>query len=198
MAESKKKSNTAAKKSTPKPKVEPVEAVEEVVAPAPVEEKKPAHPVKKKLPRPDLNDLVEVESCFHGQLNFVSEKTGRRASWGKFGDVDYLTVEDLMSMRNAHPGFFKNNWIMLVGDNAEAVFEYLQLGRYYKNYRSREDFDELFNMEPDALKEVLDTMSSDAKENVARHAYALINDGELDSNRVIDVIEKATGFELRD
>ena len=78
------------------------------------------------------------------------------------------------------------------------MFEYLQLGRYYKNYRSREDFDELFSMEPEALKEVLDTMSADAKENVARHAYALISEGELDSNRIIDVIEKATGFELRD
>lgn len=160
---------------------------------------KPEKPAKRKpLPKLDLNELVEVESCFHGTLNFVSGKTGRRASWSGFGATDYLTVEDLLSMRNTQPAFFKNNWIILTGDNADSVFEYLQLGRFYKDYRSLEDFTELFSMSPEELKDALGRMNSEAKENVARHAYSLIQEGELDSVRLIEVIEDATGFNLRE
>lgn len=193
MSETKKKTSAAKKpaQSTKKTTEEPVAAPAEVKAPV-------AEKPKKKIARPDLNDLVEVESCFHGELSFVSAKTGNKAFWGKFGSNDYLTVEDLMSMRNSQPAFFKNNWIALVGDNAEDVFEYLQLGRYYKNYHSKEDFDELFSMEPEELKEVLDRMNDDFKENVARHAYALIQEGRLDSNRIVEVVEKSTGFDLRE
>ena len=162
-----------------------------------VEQEKPKAPKRKPLPKVDLNELVEVESCFHGDLNFVSAKTGRRANWGEFGSVDYLSVEDLMSMRNTQPAFFKNNWIILVGENAQDVFDYLQLGRFYKNYRSLDDFTELFSMSPEDLKAALDDMNAESKENVARHAYALIQEGELDSVRIIEVIENSTGFDLR-
>lgn len=203
MSEEKKKNSTAKKSQTSKKTAVPAVAapeVEEKVMPvaAPATAEKPKVEKRKPLPKVDLNELVEVESCFHGELYFESPKTGNKANWGYFGAVDYLTVEDLMSMRNTQPAFFRNNWIMLVGDNAQDVFDYLQLGRFYKNYRSVEDFAELFAMAPEDLAEAMAEMNKEAKENVARHAYSLMQDGELDSVRLIEVIEKATGFNLRE
>lgn len=199
MAETKKKNSAGKKKTSTAATSKEVEtAAEEIVAEevATVKAEKPTK--RKPLPKLDLNELVEVESCFHGTLNFVSSKTGRRAAWSGFGATDYLTVEDLLSMRNTQPAFFKNNWIILTGDNADSVFEYLQLGRFYKDYRSLEDFAELFSMSPEELKDALERMNSEAKENVARHAYSLIQEGELDSVRLIEIIEDATGFNLRE
>lgn len=171
-------------------------AVEPVVEPVKEVEK----PAKKRVTadKIDLNDLVEVRSRFYGGLTYISRKTGYRVSWGEYDSFQYLTIDELMAMRNTQPQFFTNNWVVLVGDNAEDVKSFLQIDRYYKGFDAVDGFDELFSYEPDEILEVVGKMSGSMKENVARRAYALIKSGELDSVKVIAALEEACGYELRE
>lgn len=155
-------------------------------------------PQKKKITPVDRNELVEVRSCVYGELNYVSRSTGNRITWKTFDDPNWVTVGDLMEMRNSQRDFFEKNWIVLVGDNANDVMQYLQVDRYYKMVTSTENFDDIFKYSPDEIPGVVSKLSDSMKETVARRAYALIRNHELDSRTMITALEEALGYDLTD
>ncbi|MEG1562308.1 MAG: hypothetical protein RR365_01025 [Bacteroides sp.] len=150
-----------------------------------------------KLPRLDMTELVELQSCFYGKL-FYRSRSGYTLTWAEFGNIQMIPIGELATMRNEQPTFFVNNWVRVVSDNADEVIMGLQLDRYYKDISIFEDFDEIFKYAPEELKSVISKMNVATKETVARRAYALIKDGTLDSNKIIEVLEAELGFELRD
>jgi len=168
------------------------EKVATVVAPTPVA------PVIKKLERIDPNEIIDVQSCTYGELIYVSKKNGYTILWDDFGCVNPVTVGDLIDMRNGQKKFFEEPWIVLTGDRAPIIMEYLQIAKYYNNFNKIEDFDEIFSYEPDELKSVVSSMSDSMKEVVARRAYALVHEGSLDSNKLIVAIEESTGYKIQD
>lgn len=177
---------TSTKKTAPK-----AELTEEQNAPKIASQKKKITPV-------DRNELVEVRSCVYGELNYVSRSTGNRITWKTFDDPNWVTVGDLMEMRNSQRDFFEKNWIVLVGDNAKDVMQYLQVDRYYKMVTNTENFDDIFKYSPDEIPGVVSKLSESMKETVARRAYALIQNHELDSRTMITALEEALGYDLTD
>lgn len=171
---------TTKKKST---KLPPKAAAEKPVA-------------RKKITPVDRNDLVEVRSCVYGELNYVSYSTGNRITWQTFDDPNWITVADLMEMRNSQRAFFEKNWVVLVGDNAKDVMQYLQIERYYKTISTIEDIDEIFNYPVEDVPAIIEKLSDSTKETLARRAYALINSGELDSKKMINTLEDVLGYDL--
>jgi len=151
----------------------------------------------KKLTQLNMNDLVEIKSCCYGTLSYKSN-AGYTAKWPEFGSTVPMPISELVIMRNEHPGFFKNNWVVVVSDNAKDVIATLQLDRYYKDISVFEDFDDIFGYSAKELKVVLSKMNPAMKETVARRAYALIQDGVLDSHKTIEILESELGFELSD
>lgn len=174
------------------------EAVEAPKAAKKTPAKKTAAPARKKIKPVDLNELVEVQSCVYGSMDYISYGTGHKISWQTFGDTNWVTVGDLMEMRNAQRAFFEKQWIVLVGDNAPAVMQYLQIDKYYKNIKSTEDFDEIFTYDPKDIPAVVEKLSESIKETIARRAYMLIDSGELNDYRVITALEDALGYDLKD
>jgi hypothetical protein len=183
--------------ATPKTKNDTAKTVKIDEVPSAVAEVKTAKP-KRKITIKDisLNDLVEVVSTCYGRLIYISKKTGYTVIWDEFGTSQYLTVDELMAMRNAYPAFFANQWVQLSGDNSEDVISFLQLGKYYQNLISVDEFESIFELDPDEIKSAIAKMSESMRETVARRAFELIQAGELDSKKRIEAIEAATGFEL--
>lgn len=144
----------------------------------------------------DMNELVDVQSAVYGGLVYVSRKTGYVIEWQEFGSIQPLTVDELMTMRNSQPAFFKNGWVRLIGDNAEDVKHYLQLERYYTNELPFEDFDDVYELSAEDIIAVVGDLSDSMKESIARRAIDLIKDGVIDSNKKINAIETATGYDL--
>ena len=144
----------------------------------------------------DMNELVDVQSAVYGGLVYVSRKTGYVIEWQEFGSIQPLTVDELMTMRNSQPAFFKNGWVRLVGDNAEDVKHYLQLERYYTTELPFENFDDVYEMSAEDIIAVVGGLSDSMKESIARRAIDLIKDGVIDSNKKINAIEAATGYDL--
>lgn len=160
------------------------------------EEPTKAAPARKKLKPVDRNELVEVKSCVYGSLEYISYGTGNSIKWNTFGDTNWVTVADLMEIRNSQRIFFERQWIMPVGDNANDVIAYLQLEKYYKTFSSLESFDEIFNYDPSDIPAVIEKLSDSTRETIARRAYALIETGELDSNKMITALQDSLGYDL--
>lgn len=151
----------------------------------------------KSLSAIDPNELVELSSCVEGKLIYISN-SGYTIEWSEFGDVHLVPISEIIKMRNEQPAFFRNHWVYPISDNASEVIEALQLERYYSKLVDLKDFDSLFDYEPEQLDGILRDAPGYLRENVARRASQLVKDGVIDSFGVIDAIEKATGFQIRD
>lgn len=194
-------STTKNAKRTTKPKVaktaDALDVVESnevtVTESAPVVIPKTTLPKRVEVP---LTDLVCVQSCFHGNLFYKSKRNGSIVEWQTFGEEQYMDVDELMYMRNTQPTFFKEQWIRLVGDNADDVFAFLHLDRYCKNNLKFDDFDDIFEMAPDTIKSVVKEFAPSLRDSFARRAMELIESEDLADLKTIKAIEAATGCKL--
>lgn len=176
---------------------EEVDAVETPVETKPKKSTKTKKAEKKPKPKTVKDsDSIDVKSCVIGRLVWKSPRTGYRIIWDEFGVSNPMTVEELRDMRNGSRKFFENNWVVLEGDDAEDVMKYLQLDKYYKEFASVEDIDSIFEYEPDEILAIVKKFNFGLKELVARRAATLKNEGALDSVKVIEAVEKATGFTI--
>ena len=151
---------------------------------------------RKTLSALDPNELVELESRVEGKLIYVST-SGYTIEWAEFGDAHLVPISEIIKMRNEQPAFFRNHWVYPISENSDTLIEALQLDRYYKSLTDLQDFDDLFDYEPEQLFAVIKDAPAYMKENVARRCEQLIVDGRLDSVSVIEAIEKATGLSIR-
>lgn len=142
------------------------------------------------------DELVEVKSNFYGTLFYKSKVTGFECEWSNCGDVNLLTIAELQNMRNGQRDFFSENWVMLVGDNAEQALDWLQIRKYYSDIVELDDLDEVFTWSPEKIETVVTKIARGAKDSIAMRAYDLIESGSLDSIKTIKAIEAATGYVL--
>ena len=163
----------------------------------PTTEVKIENPIAKPEFKITQEDMVAVVSCVKGELMWKSPE-GRKEVWNHFGDTNYMTIADLFKMRNYDQRFFSDNWVTIEGENAQAYLDYLQVSKYYKNFRTVNQFDKIFSMAPDEIIGTVSKFSNEVKETFARRAKEFMNDGKLDSYQRIEAIQKATGFDLHE
>ena len=144
----------------------------------------------------DPNTRVEVKSNFYGTLFYQSSVTGTVVEWSNYGDVNIMTLAELKNMRNSQRRFFVDNWVTIIGEDAQEILEWLQIDKYYGEYSDIGDIDEVFDWTPAKIKSEVSKMPSGLKNSIALKAYDMIEGGELDSINKIRAIEEATGCDL--
>ena len=148
---------------------------------------------KAKVRKLEPHTLVEVRNGFNGLLVYVSSRTGERFVWDSFGSVLDMELQDLRAAKNAHKGYFKNNWFLI---DDKDVLENLGVARMYSNSLSMNDFDDLFSLSPDEIKAKVADIPSGQKSSVIYRAKQLIEDGTIDSIKLINALEESLGVEL--
>lgn len=163
-----------------------------VPTPAPTADSKlKSSKLKKELP---LNTLVEVKNGFNGKLVYVSKKNaGYTVVFDSFGDSEYFELQELVSARNSYKKFFINNWFLI--DDHE-ILEFLNVEKYYENAISNEDFDKIFTKSEKEIIKTVDSMSKGQKDTLTYRAKQLIDEGVVDSIKLIDVLERVLETEL--
>ncbi len=178
-----------ARRAPAKPKVTE-QATEETVAKQPATKSATVKP--KKL---DPEMYVTVRNGFPGLLVYKSSKTGESFVFERFGDEHDMELQELKKAKNEDKAFFANNWFLI--DDPEVI-EYLGLTQYYKNAFSYDEFEELTTMTAEEVQEKMRHISNGQKVAVARYARQLINEGRIDSLKVITALEKGLGVQLKD
>lgn len=143
----------------------------------------------------DQNQFIPVYNGFHGFLVYKSKRTGEEYHWDSFGEVQEIELRELRNIKSAAKSFFINNWFMF-DDEYAWVVDYLGVGKFYKNAVSVEQFDDIFFKTPDEIETAIKDMSSGQKSSAMYRARQLIADGQIDSYKAIETLEKALGVEL--
>lgn len=172
----------AKEKATP---VEPVETVNETVEPTPARARK----------RMDINrdDLILCRSA-RTNLIYISSRTSDKFEWAEYGDVQYITMGELISMKSTQPRFLKEGWLIV--DDEEAI-EQLGLSAMYGNIFEIDDMDSFFAKSEDEIERILSNMPRGFKNSLASFARERIESGKLDSNRKIKLLEQLLDVDLK-
>lgn len=141
----------------------------------------------------DLHQYVTVRNGFHGTLVYKSKKTGESYVWDEHGSEQEMELIELKDAKNTNKKMFINNWFMF---DESWIIDYLGLRQYYKNAISIEDFDNIFTKSPEELRSIIGEMSDGQKHSAAYRARALINNGTIDSRKVIATLEEVLKTEL--
>lgn len=141
----------------------------------------------------DPNQIITVRNGFQGRLVYKSKRTGERWSWESFGAEQDMELSELKNARNSNKIYFINNWFMF---DEDWVIDYLGMRQYYKNSLNIQDFDQLFKKPVGEIEDIISKLSEGQRKSVAYRAKQLIAEEEIDSNRVINTLEKCLGVEL--
>ena len=148
--------------------------------------------IKTKVELP-LNMEVDVINGFHGRLTYVGKQSGITVDWEGFGDVQSIELKEIKSAFASQKKFFKENWWLF--DDPDVI-EFLRAEEFYKNALNSENFDDIFKMKPEEIEQIISGMTKGQKRSLGYRAIELINSGELDSRKTIDVLQKFIGFEI--
>lgn len=149
-------------------------------------------PVVKQI---DPTQYIVVLNGYQGKLIYKSSRTGEIFKWKEFGAEQEMELRELRNAKNTYKKYFEKNWFMF-SDEFAWVIDYLGVGQYYKNAISIDEFDTIFQKNPDELKEIIEGLSDGQKKAVAFRAKTLIADEVIDSNKVIRTLEEILGVEL--
>ena len=75
-----------------------------------------------------MDEEVPCMSITFGGLVYTSPITGATYKWHKIGDVEYLTMKELISMNNSKPVFLNRPWIIL--QDIRAVNKFRLMSKY--------------------------------------------------------------------
>ena len=128
----------------------PQDDVKKEVQPKKVKETKIAKPEKvtKKYLREKYKDTtITVANATNGSVTYVSKKGGYPYIWSGYGDVDELTIDDLLVMP---PKYLTTPWLLIV-DEDEDIIEGLGLQEIYKHISILDEIEDIHNMDADTL-----------------------------------------------
>lgn len=148
---------------------------------------------------------VKVKSGFYGVLYYKNPRSGETFIWEHSGDVQFLSMSDLKTMKAQDVGYFKNQWIVIIGvaDDSDCnakpadIYKALAIDVYYKNFIDPTTFDEVCNWTEHEIVEKIKMLSEGARQNLIVALNGFIKDGTLDSRRKIKVFETALDCELQ-
>lgn len=172
--------------------IETKEEIVEMPVEKPVETLKPARKVF------DANTEVEVASNVAGRLVYVSKKTSERFEWTRLDDTNWMTIDELTTMRNTQRGFFENNWVKIVGEDANDIVTFLRLEKYYENFVDMANLSDILTMGKDEIAKKVSGLKYEIKDAIASAAKQAISEGELSDLTAIRALEKAIGYALLD
>ena len=81
-------------------------------------------------------------------------------------------------------------------DEYQWVLDWLGVQNFYRNALKVDEFDEVFSLSPDEIVERVSVLSDGQKASLGYRARQLMEDGTIDSRRVVAALEDALGVQL--
>lgn len=160
---------------------------------SPVEVETITKPEPKKRKTIDKSAVVEIMNNTSGRVHYASKKTGAEWHFLEYGAIDEIEVSELITMKNAHPRYLKEPWLLILD---EDVVEFLGLSSVYENVLTPDELEDFFKMRPQKVSEILSKMSTGMKEAVLDRARQKYEDRTLENVNVIRAIEDTLKVEI--
>lgn len=152
-------------------------------------------PSRRSAPSIPANEEILVYNGFYGMLTYKSRRNGLPLYFQNFGDSDYIPFGELQTMRATQPAFFQNNWILIEDDDVIAA---LGVAKWYQNSLKIGEFDGVFAKTPKQISELLGKIPAAQKHVLYHMACEKVKNGEIDSKKKIEALEKAFGVSFEE
>lgn len=168
-------------------------------------EKKHDSTVKQKkeraITRIPLDLIVTVKNNQTSPLLYRSNDDSTLLEWDEFGSEEYMTVRELVTMRNSQRRFFEDNWITLDDTDeytADELYKFLRVDKMYSKILDIWQIEDLFHSKPSEVKAVISTLSKGMKQTIKDFAIKKYKSGALDSKQLIKALEESLMIELEE
>ena len=131
------------------------------------------------------NEMVEVRNVLDGKVVYVSPKTKLKYKWLEKGDIEILSVEEVLAMDSKK--IFLRTPVLVIDD--ERVIEGLGLGKVYRDIELIENTEKLEELDIDELKEFVEGLSDECKNNLRDEMSKKINNYEIRDYMVVDTLK---------
>lgn len=142
-----------------------------------------------------MDEEVPCMSITFGGLVYTSPITGATYKWHKIGDVEYLSVKELISMNNSKPVFLNRPWIIL--QDIRAVNKFRLMSKYEEVAKVNQ-LKKLFATGDTKLIEatIESALKSGMREVVISKVRTMYNNGVLNNTHIIRLLEDKLRFEI--
>ncbi len=142
-----------------------------------------------------MDEEVPCMSITFGGLVYTSPITGATYKWHKIGDIEYLTVKELVSMNNSKPVFLNRPWIIL--QDIRAINKFRLMSKYEEVAKVNQ-LKKLFA--GGDIKQISDTIDSalrsGMREVVISKVRTMYNNGILNNTHIIKLLEDKLRFDI--
>jgi hypothetical protein len=142
---------------------------------------------------------VAIMNNTHGGFIYVCPKTQNRYEMTGYGDIDYITVGELLTMKNSHKPILEKFWILLIDvitDEVELedVLKYLGLDRIYDDVLKPENIDEfIIKSKSEDFNKAIKTMNKNISERVIERSIMLFREGNFNDFTKIQHMQEIVG-----
>lgn len=142
-----------------------------------------------------MDEEVPCMSITFGGLVYTSPITGATYKWHKIGDVEYLTVKELISMNNSKPVFLNRPWIIL--QDIRAINKFRLMSKYEEVAKVNQ-LKKLFSTGDMELIEstIESALKSGMREVVISKVRTMYNNGALNNTHIIRLLEDKLRFDI--
>lgn len=138
------------------------------------------------------DEIVEVRSCFDGVVGYTSPKTRTTYKWIEKGDIEVLTIEEILAM-NTKSIFFQTP-LLIVEDS--RIVEALGLKNIYEAVEKIENVDELIEMDLEDIEDIIGRLSNDHRINLRDEIAKKIKNAEIRDYVVIQALKRILNIEF--
>ena len=132
------------------------------------------------------DEIVDVRSVMDGKVIYVSPKTHIKYKWLEKGDIEQLTIEEILAMDTKK--MVLRTPLLVVED--ERVIEGLGLKGINKLVDKVEDIDQLVEMDLDDMEKTINELPFDYKRNLRDEISKKIENSEIRDYVVVQTLKR--------
>lgn len=135
----------------------------------------------------DRYEQIPVMNVTRHSLIYVSKKTGAEWEWSQFGDVEYIELQELISMRSGQKAFLHEPFLIILDGNA---VNYLGLTKMYDKLVDLDNLDAVLKMNQESFQEVLDNSPKGIRHTIIRMVKDKVDNEEDISYKKVNYINE--------
>ena len=142
-----------------------------------------------------MEEEVPCMSITFGGLVYVSPITGATYKWHKIGDVEYLTMKELISMNNSKPVFLNRPWIIL--QDVRAINKFRLMSKYEEVAKVNQLKKLFANGDTKQISDTIDSaLRAGMREVIVSKVRTMYNNGILNNTHIIKLLEDKLRFDI--
>jgi hypothetical protein len=153
--------------------------------------------VEKNIRRKEMLDkqmLVPVMNVTNGRLIYQSKKTGSEFQFERYGDIEYVELYELLTIRSSQRKFLDEPYIIVLDDE---VADYLGLTNNYKKLTHATEIDGIFDLPLDHFVDVINSTPKGLAHLIVSKAKEKVQTKQLDSVQKVQALEEVFNVSIQ-